>query len=314
MDVYVARQPIFDREMDIFGYELLYRRSENNFFEGFDDNQATAEVINNAFLTMHFKELTDDTKAFINFSKELIVHEVPHLLPKDSTVVEVLERVEITDDLIAACQKLRDRGYLIALDDFILDKSFMPLLDVAHIVKIEFPVMDLNLQQALIERYKHKIKFCAEKVETREEFQLAYEMGYDYFQGYFFSKPTIIHSKEIDSLSANYLQILDELDQEEVDFQKLVDIIKTDVGLSYKFLKLSNSAFYGMFSRATSLKQAFVRLGTTEIKKWIYILMMKDTENIENKELLKTCLNRAKFMEVLVQSPDEDLSFESTMD
>jgi EAL and modified HD-GYP domain-containing signal transduction protein len=314
MDVYVARQPIFDRNMNVFGYELLYRRSMNNFYEGIDDDQATAELINNAFLTMHSHDLTGGTRAFINFSQEMLIEEIPLLLPADSTVVEVLERVEINKDVIDACKKLSERGYIIALDDFVFNESYLPLMEIAKIVKIEFSAVDYKLQRKLIKRYKDKIKFLAEKVETREEYQLAMDMGYDYFQGYFFSKPVIIKGKEIDSLNINLIKIMNILNQKEPEYHKIAEIIETDLGLSYKLLKLANSVFFGSRNKILFIKQALVQLGIIEIRKWIYVMMMKDIQIIENKELIKTCFVRARFMELLaLELGKKDRQFEYFM-
>ena len=299
MDIYIARQPVFDRKMNVYGYELLYRKSTNNFYEGIDDNKSTAELINNAFLTMHVFELTGGTKAFINFSQDLLINEIPLLLPADSIVVEVLERVEINEDVIAACKKLSESGYVIALDDFIFNESYLPLLEIAHIVKIEISAVDCEMQQKLIKQYKNKIKFLAEKVETREEFQLVMEMGYDYFQGYFFSKPTIIKDKEIDSPNINLIRIMKILNEKELEYQRIADIIETDLGLSYKLLKIANSVFFGSRNKILHIKQALVQLGIIELRKWIYLMMLKDKQTIENKELIKTCFIRARFMELL---------------
>lgn len=299
MDIYIARQPIFDRNMNVYGYELLYRRSTNNFYEGIDDNKSTAELINNAFLTMHINELTGRTKAFINFSQDLLINEIPLLLPADSIVVEVLERVEINENLIEACRKLSESGYVIALDDFIFNESYLPLLEIAHIVKIEVSAVDYEVQRKLIKQYKNKIKFLAEKVETREEFQLAMEMGYNYFQGYFFSKPTIIKDKEIDSPNINLIRIMKILNEKEPEYQSIADIIETDLGLSYKLLKLANSVFFGSRNKILHIKQALVQIGIIELRKWIYLIMLKDKQTIENKELIKTCFIRARFMELL---------------
>ena len=296
MEVYVARQPIFDRNMDVLGYELLYRRSMNNFYEGIDDNQSTAEVINNAFLTMHFQELTGGTKAFINFSDDMLKKEIPLLLPKSAIVVEVLEEVEVSDSLIDACKKLKEKGYTIALDDFVFKESYIPLIELADIIKIEMSNIDCYIKKPLINK---KISFLAEKVETRDDYQLALSMGYDYFQGYFFSKPTIIKSKEIGSININIMRILDALKEEEPDYQKMTEIIETDIDLSYKLLRLSNSVIFGTRNKIHSIKHALVQLGITELRKWIYVLMLKEIQNVENKELIKTCLIRAKLMELL---------------
>ncbi len=299
MEVYVARQPIFGKGMDIVGYELLYRRSLNNFFEGVDDNQATADLINNAFLVMQFNELTSGTRAFINFSAEMLIKEIPLLLPKETIVVEVLERVEVSPEIIKACQRLKAEGYMIALDDFNFEESGIPLLELADIVKVEFTAVDFEKQRLYLHRYGKRVKFLAEKVETREEYQKAASMGYDYFQGYFFSRPVIEKKREIVSIPSTLVRLMAELNQEDPDFQKLADIIETDVGLSYKLLKLAGSVYYGARHDVCNVRLALSRLGLIEIKKWVYLLLLKDVRNIENKELITTCLIRARFMELL---------------
>ena len=299
MEVYVARQPIFDKGMDIVGYELLYRRSMNNFFEGDDDNQATAELINSAFLVMQFNELTSGTRAFINFSAEMLIREIPLLLPKGHIVVEILEKVEATAQVLAACRKLKDEGYMIALDDFNFREASMPLLDLADIVKVEFSVVDAQIQRRYIRKYGNRVKFLAEKEETREEYQAAAALGYDYFQGYFFSRPVIEKKKEIASLPTALLRLMQEFDQPEPDYQKLTEIIETDVGLSYKLLRFAGSVFFGARGGVYTVKQALIRLGITETRKWVYLLLLKNMQSADNKELVKTCLIRAKFMELL---------------
>lgn len=299
MDVYVARQPIFDQKMQIMGYELLYRRSMNNFYEGIDDSQSTAELINNAYLAMEFSELTNATRAFINFSEDMLLKRVPLLLPKEAIVVEILERVKISDKLIDACKELKEQGYIIALDDFVFDESYEPIIELANIIKIEFPVVKRAKQSELIKKYKYKIKFLAEKVETREDYQHAIDMGYDYFQGYFFSKPVIIKGKDIGSLNANLLRIIEELNQEEPEYQKISEIIETDIDLSYKMLKVANTVFYEAKHEIRSIKIALIRFGLKQIKEWIYLMMLKDVQRLENKELIKNCLIRAKLMELL---------------
>ncbi len=299
MEVYVARQPIFDKAMDIVGYELLYRRSMNNFFEGDNDDQATADLINSAFLVMQFNELTSGTRAFINFSADMLIKEIPLLLPKGHIVVEILEKVDATADVVAACKKLKSEGYMIALDDFTFRESSLPLIELADIVKVEFSAVDVELQRKYIHKYGDRVKFLAEKVEKREEYQLASSMGYDYFQGYFFSRPVIEKRREIASLPTALLRVMQELNLPEPDYQKLTEIIETDVGLSYKLLRFAGSVFFCARGGVYTVKQALIRLGMSEVKKWVYLLLLKNVQSIDNKELVKTCLIRAKFMELL---------------
>ena len=306
MDVYIARQPIFDRKLAVFGYELLYRRSMNNFYEGWDDTQATAELINNAFLTMHFSELTEGTRAFINFSDDMLIDEIPRLLPSETVFVEILETVEVTAELLEAIKRLRKSGYTIVLDDFVFSQRHLPLVHVADMIKIEFNNMNRAVQKMVIDKYRHKIKFIAEKVETREEFQDAMDMGYDYFQGYFFSKPMMIKSKEVSYLNINLIRILELLHYTEPDFEEIREVIATDLGLSYKLLRLANSVLIGKRHKITSVKRAMVQLGLLEMRKWIYIIMLKDFQMIENKELIKNCLIRAKMMELVAVTEGKD--------
>lgn len=299
MEVYIARQPIFNRNMDVYGYELLYRRSINNFYEGKDDNSSTAELINNAFLTMRFEELTGGTRGFINFSEEMIENEIHLLLPKEVVIIEILERVKVTDKVIEACKKMKRNGYKLALDDFVFDESYLPLIEIADIIKIEFTSVPYESQRELIKKYGYRIKFLAEKIETREEYQLSLEMGYDYFQGYFFSKPVIVKSKELVGLNVNLVRILDELNKKEPRYQRITEIIESDLGLSFKLLKIVNAVIFGSRRKIYSIKQALVMFGIDDIKKWIYLLMLKETQNNENKELIKSSLVRGKLMELM---------------
>ena len=302
MDIYVARQPIFDKKMRLYGYELLYRKSENNYFEGEDQSGATKELVYNTFMVIGLNKLTDGTVGFINFPQELIELELAKILPKDQVVVEILESVEASEKVISVCKALKEQGYTIALDDFVFnrdDEDYTPLIELADIIKIEFPTSDKHLQRELLQRYKGKITFLAEKVETREEFKEAAEMGYDLFQGYFFSKPVVMKSREIGIQKEHLIRIMEELYKEEPDFNAISGIIKKDLGLSYKLLKMSNSVHFGGNYAINSLEQAVVRLGIEELKHWVSIMLLRDYESEENSELIKMCLLRGKVLERL---------------
>ena len=301
MEVYVGRQPIFDKRMKTYGYELLYRRSQNNVFEGLSDSQATAELINHAYFVMHLDELTSGTRAFINFSSELLEREVPLLLPKKNLVVEVLERVLPTEAVVAACRKLVSQGYVLALDDYVHREEMLPLLELSSIVKLELSSMRDPAQRQFFLQYKGRKCFVAEKLDTQAEFDVALKMGFDLFQGYFFSKPAIVAGREITSLNTTLVQIISALENEEPDYQDITAIIERDVGLMYKLLKLANSAAYGTVQRILSIEQALVRIGLLEFRKWVYLMILMETQGGKNQELVKTSLVRAKLMEELTR-------------
>ncbi|QOX64844.1 HDOD domain-containing protein [Anoxybacterium hadale] len=302
MDIYVARQPIFNRKMGLYGYELLYRRSEKNYFEGGDQSGATKELVYNTFLVIGLNKLTDGTVGFINFTQDLLEMEVARILPKDQVVIEILETVQASDKVVAACKKLKELGYTIALDDFVFDRSgqdYTALIELADIIKIEFSIADKQAQRELLRRYKNKITFLAEKVETREEYKEAVEMGYELFQGYFFSKPMMVKSKEIGTLNVHLIHIMQELYKENPNFSVIADIIQKDLGLSFKLLKMANSIYFGGKYTIKSLTHAVVRLGTVEMKHWVSIMLLREHENEENSELIKMCLLRGKVLELI---------------
>ncbi|MFT8872812.1 MAG: EAL domain-containing protein [Sporolactobacillus sp.] len=309
MEVYVARQPIFDREMNLYGYELLYRRSSKNYFEGIDDDQATATVLANSVLVMNFDDLIDRKLGFINFPQNFLVHELPRLLPPRRVIVEILESVRPTEKVIAACKLLKSYGYTLALDDFNPSGASLDLIDYIDIIKLEFPFVDRDVQRELINRYRSRIRFLAEKVETADEFAEAAAMGYELFQGYFFSKPTILNRSDIPSLNQTILAVSGELKMKEPSFRKIARMLSRDVGLSYKIVRLSNLTVYGSLLPIRSIHQALVRIGSTDLRQWMHVILLQDLRDSENNELIKMSTIRGKMMALIAEScgnKDED--------
>ena len=301
MEVYVGRQPIFDRHSNVFGYELLYRRSMNNFYEGVDGNQATRNLIYNAFFAMQIEDLTEGKVGFINFTDAMVRDLVPEILPKEQLVIEILENSIVDQDLIQACIRLKEKGYILTLDDFVLNPSFEPLLELVDIIKIEFPNVSLETQRNLIKKHKHKIRFLAERLETREEYNVALQMGYDYFQGFFFSKPVIYKQNDIGVLNTSILNIIHQLRTLDPDYDRIAQAVELDVGLSYKVIRLSNTISFGARYTIRSVRQALVRIGILELRRWLNVLLLKDLQQVENHELIKQSLVRAHLMENLAQ-------------
>ncbi len=304
MDVFIARQPIFNRNMKVYGYELLYRQSRNNYFEGTDDDQATTNLINNTFMVFGFQELTEQKKGFINFSQNLILSDLVYVLPKDKVVIELLEKVEPNEKILEACRKLKEKGYILALDDFILEqytKEYIPLIELADIIKVEFPAIQGKGIQKMIEQFGKRIIFLAEKVETREEHQRAMDMGFKLFQGYYFSKPVMENLKDIGVLNVNLVRVMNELHIEPIDYGSIAEIIQQDVGLSYKFLKMANSVYYGSKYRIKNIKQGLMFLGIDDLKRWIYLMMLRGVQCTENAELVKNSMVRGKTLSLIAK-------------
>lgn len=300
MDIFVARQPIFDRRQKVFGYELLFRSSTQNFYDFTDGNRATADVVHNAFFAMGFNEITSGKRAFINFTQDLIIDELPTLLPRDQVAIEILESVEPTSEVIEACAKLKKLGYMLVLDDFYLRADYAPLIGLADIIKVDFLATEPSIRKSLVDRLGGKnLRFLAEKVETYDDFKEGLDYGYTLFQGFYFSRPVVITGKEIPVNHLTSLELLRELSQPEPDFDRIESIIKRDLAFSYNVLKLVNSAAFGLAHRLNSIKHALVMLGIRETRKLVSISLLRQMGGSKPEELLIFSIVRGRFCELL---------------
>lgn len=311
VDIHVARQPIFDRKLNIFAYELLFRNDFTENCNHMNNDQITNEVISNSFLQIGIDTLTNGKKAFINFTSTSLKNNVPAILPKELIAVEILEDVVPEEEIIKACKRLKEKGYVLVLDDFIFKPEYLPLIELVDIIKIDLRITPFKEQQEIIHKLStYSIKFLAEKVETTEEFQRALTMGYSYFQGYFFCKPSIISRKNLSSYKTNHLQLLQELNKHDLDFTKIEMIVKQDVSMSYKLLKFMNSSIFGFRTRINSLHQALTLLGQKELLKWVSIVTLKGISSNKPCELILKSLIRARFAEKL--AADENIKVSSS--
>jgi len=300
MNIYVARQPIFKKDKAVFGYELLFRDGLNNAFPKIEGNEATSRLLSNSFLGMGVEQLTGKGYAFVNFTRDLLVNRVPMLFPRDQIVVEILEDVEPEDEVVEACREISGGGYTLALDDFIYRPEMARLISFSNIIKFDLRETPLDTLHRVIEKLsRYNIQFLAEKVETYEEFQTACTMGFDYFQGYFFSRPEVLEGKSIESAQMNLLAIMAEANRRDVEFHKLEKIIERDIGISYKLLRHINSAFYRRVAEITSIRQAVVFLGENGVRRFLSLIAMSNLADGKPDELTRQSMVRARFCEKL---------------
>ena len=307
----LASQPIFDLKKNIFGYELLYRADRNSTeYDAVDGNAATREVILTAFSEIGIERVTGGRKAFINFTTELILDEVPDMLSNDVLVIELLEDIKPTEQILAVCRKLRRKGYLIALDDYRYSGETERLLEVADIVKIDFLQYDEKEIREITRKIKKKNRrkiFLAEKVETYSDYEMAISLGFSLFQGFFFCKPVVKRSKHISTLSASRLQLIGVTADPDINFDALANIIKPDVVLSYRLLKIVNSAYYGLRYSVKGISHALVILGQKETKKWLSFVILEEVIGEKPNELMRAALIRGFFMEnISIQKRDKN--------
>lgn len=314
VNVFVGRQPILDLNEDVFGYELLYRNSERNTFPNIDPDKATIELIVNTFLSIGAKEIAGGQTVFINFSGNLLFDDVFNSFESEYVVIEILEDVAITPSLITKIRKLKENGFRIALDDFVLQEQYeihRSLFDLVDYIKIDY----LNTtaeERVRIERFSKQyenISLIAEKIETKAEFLSAKESGYKLFQGYFFAKPEIIRGFEIPANITLHFQVIDKLNQETPDFDELATLIKRDISLSYKLLRFINTPGVGIPRQISSIKQALIIVGINEMKKWMHVLALREMAEDDFKGripvLIDYSLTRAKMCELLAKRNGE---------
>ncbi|MBN2232031.1 MAG: HDOD domain-containing protein [Deltaproteobacteria bacterium] len=303
---WIARQPIFDDRKRIYAYELLFRDgAAAGFTPGMDGDQATAKVLENTLLNIGMDVISGDRKAFVNFTRNLLLKRVPLLLPRENVVVEILEDVTPDEELLAACREIAAAGYLLALDDFIWMPELEPLIALAGIIKFDFR---LSTMDEIIE-YLARLpsgsprRLLAEKVETNEEFEQARDLGFTLFQGYFFCRPEVVEGREISSSQLTRLQVMGELGRESFDFGTLEQIVSHDVSTSYKLLRYINSPFFAKPSPITSIRQALVYMGEQELRRFMALMTISSLAAGKPGELITISCIRGKFCELIGALP-----------
>lgn len=300
-DVFIARQPIFDRELKVYAYELLFRRADVRDANVIDGDQATSQVILNAFTVIGLDELVGPHPAFINMTRGFLLQDRRVPFPVDRVVLEVLETIEPDAEVVAALQDLSRQGYRLSLDDFIFHETLLPLVKLADIIKVDVMVLTPEQIRRHVEQLRpYKVQLLAEKVETREQYELCHELGFDYFQGYFLERPNVVRGTSIPTNRLPILNLLGALHRPDVEVEELEQIISQDVSLSYKLLRYLNSPLFALRRRIESIRQALVFIGANELRTWATLLALASASD-KPQELMSTLMVRGKMCELLAR-------------
>jgi EAL and modified HD-GYP domain-containing signal transduction protein len=297
---YVARQPILDADKKTIGYELLFRDGPKNTFPEVEPELATSRLLSDHFLSTHYNTLGDKL-GFVNFPYASLVNLVPTLFPKESLVVEVLEDCEPTDELLEAIITIYDAGYTIALDDFVPSKAWKRFLPYVSIIKFDIRLISIAKASMFMNTLKElNIEFLAEKVETHEEYQEAIQAGFNYFQGYFFSKPEMIQTRALNPAFLTIVQLLKEIANDPINFAEVERLITLDMTMSYKLLSYVNSAG-GSSTPIRSFHQALVYLGEQKLRKLVSLVAIASAKEDKPDSLYGLAVIRARQCELLVE-------------
>jgi c-di-GMP-related signal transduction protein len=302
MEVYVGRQPILDRGWNIAGYELLFRSSQANFRDTTDDVSATSQVIANGILGFGLDRLLGDKPAFINFDRTLLQGDWTTILPPGRVVIEILETVEPDPEILSVCQRLRDQDYSVAYHASGVNEkteAFAPFVDI---LRVDFQQTDPAVQQAIIRRYqKLSIRMIACKVETEAEFVRASRLGFDYFQGFFFASPIVLQTTRVPASQAGGLRLVNLIQQEEMDFESVEEVVRFDIAFSHSLLTYVNSAAFQWPARIESVRQGLLLLGTDGVRKWVWMASLSSLGENRPPVLMAQVLMRGRFCEAIAR-------------
>lgn len=303
----VGRQPIFDRDEKVFGYEFLFRKTgTDDRAEFYDTVAATSRVLVNIFQNFGLKSLTSDKKAFINIDDSIIMQDVLDVLPKENLVLEIVETTNVTPEVIKKVSEYHRDGYIFALDDFVLSaeyfQMFMPLFPYTEYIKVDMKENCLAKMDRAEKIFRGRnVQLLAEKVETRDDFVFSKECGFHLYQGFFFEKPAVIQKKNIEPSKACILRILSRLSQN-ADLKDIEAEFRLQPELTLKLLKLINTCSFCLRNEVTSIRHALNLIGREAMRKWLTIMLYAGKKGDPVKStLLETAMLKAHIMEVLAQ-------------
>ncbi len=300
MDVFVARQPIFDRNKKIYGYELLFRSGESNFFPDINGDTATTSLLSSSFLTVGIDRIVAGKPAFINFTEELLAKGTPHLFSSDKIRVEILENVTPNTEIINSCKLLKEKGYKLVLDDFVYSEKMEEFLRLCTIIKIDLQMTSVEQIKDMIPLLtKFNCKLLAEKVETYEDLEQVKALGFDYFQGYFFAKPEILKNRDLPISQMTIIKLISQIHSSEFDISILSELIGHDVSISYKLLNYLNSAYFSRLQPITSINQAISYLGENGFKLFVSLIVTSMLAENKPDALVKMAVTRARFLQLV---------------
>ena len=298
-EYFIARQPIFDSKLKLYAYELLFRSSHTNAMPpDMDAAMATAQVLSTSS-DVGLSELVGSDLAFINLPQRFLKEPDLLPLPPGKVVLEILESVKIDADTVEGMRTLKERGFTLALDDFVYAERYEEVLPFINIVKLEILAIDEDEWGQQIKRLKaNNCRVLAEKVETEEQFKRLAELGCDYFQGYFFARPKVMSGRRIAPNKVGMLQLLSRINDPETDIEALSELVSRDVALSVRALRYVNSAASALNRRIESIQEAVIYLGRDMIRNWIALFMLASIDD-KPSELMTMALIRGKFCELL---------------
>ena len=302
-EVYVGRQPIFDRSLSVLGYELLFRHGPGVGYANSAGDRATGRVIVNTFAELGLERLVGNRCAFINLTRPFLVGTLPLPFAASDVVLEVLETIGVDDDLLAGLGRLTEAGYLLAIDDYRADdfERTKRLLPYASYAKVDVLSQTEEEIIACVEQCRpYQVHLVAERVEEHETMRHCVDLGFQYFQGYLLGRPAVVSSPGLAPTTVACMELLNRLSKPDVTFDELVEIVRIDLGLSYRLLRAVNSVASGLVRPIASVREALVMLGHRQLRAWVLLMVVADASDVV-EEQLTAAMTRARMCELLAR-------------
>ncbi|MCC7269293.1 MAG: EAL domain-containing protein, partial [Rhodocyclaceae bacterium] len=299
-EIFIGRQPILDREQQLYAYELLFRSGAQNRAQVTDDLAATATVLSHVFSELGLEAALGPYLGFVNLDARMLASDAIELLPREKFVLEVLETVDITPEVVSRCRELKEKGFTLALDDFVaFEERHKPLLELADIVKVDLMGMEAAaLHRTVAALRPWKVRLLAEKVDDEAQVKVCRELGFELFQGYYFAKPAIIAGKKLSHSELVLMRLLG-LVLDDADTPQIEDVFKQAPGLTLNLMRLTNSAASGLRQKIASLRHAITVLGRRQLQRWLQLLLFTNPSGGGANPLLQLAATRGRFLELL---------------
>ena len=303
-DYFIGRQPIFDKNMDLYAYELLFRSGHAATADIQDGESATSQVMTTTLAEIGLENLVGQHLAFINLTRHFVTHPDLILFSPDQVVLEILEDIDVDEEVIAGVKKLKEKGYKVALDDFVPSAKMEPLVELAEIIKIDITDISVEALPKVVEVLKSRGKIVlAERVETVDDYERLAPLDFDYFQGYFFAKPKVVSGKKLPTNKMALVELTAKVHKPDIEIEELQNIVSKDVALSVKALRFANSPLNGLRRSIDTVQQAVVYLGLSTLKNWVTLMAMAEVDD-KPTELVTLALVRARMCELLAKNAD----------
>jgi EAL and modified HD-GYP domain-containing signal transduction protein len=297
---YIARQAILDRNNQTVGYEILFRDSPENKFPEIDQDVASSKLIIQNHFQGDIQSISLGKLAFINFTEKCLIDKYPLMFDKATIVIELVGHKSASARLLKIVKYYFDKGYKVALTEYDLDEKWDILFPYIAMIKVDIEVINAKRLRPVLERLKpYNIKLIAEKVETNFQLQSLAEVGFNYYQGYFYHEPEIIEGQTLAPIKSQMLHLISETFNKPLDFDHIAEIIGHDINLTVGLLKLVNNVATGTRIEITSLKQAAAYLGEDKLKQFVTILALSKLTSDKSSEVSKQSLITAKLMSTL---------------